>query len=628
MEEHDGLRDLGCFPRERILEKISTGRRWFKDTAILLLFASWVLGNATGAGASWLIDQKKFHVSAHGQNSCLDCHEDVEGNALHPDPGDVNRNLEDFFAPEQCVACHDGILEEIGEGVHAGNRVGDPREYRSCLRCHDPHEQMRVEGNRMGRFDPSRPPYEQCGACHEERADLPPCTPEDEACVSCHGAGETEDVQGREWMVDFCFHCHGMTGTDAQRLTGEKVPLMKQEDFESTAHAGLGCAACHVGAMRFPHSEQMLGDCGRCHLRHDEKVAHDAHIGVSCAACHLGDVMPERDPESGTVKWAGTTKDGEPSRIHEMVRGKEEGSCRRCHFKENRIGAAAMILPPKSLLCMPCHAATFSIGDTTTVVALVVFLAGMVMVFGYVLTGSMEGRDEEGALIKLLRLPGRGLRSLFSPGIVPIVKVLVLDGIFQRRLYRQSPRRWFIHGLIFWPFLVRFLWGIVALVGSLWRPEWEGLWAMLDKNHPLTAFLFDLTGTMLILGLASAFIRGSAGKAGRPADLPGQDRLALALIAAIVIVGFVLEGARMATAGIPQNAGYAFVGRAVAVMFSGVSGLTGIYGYIWYIHAVLTGIFVAYLPFSRLIHIILGPLVLAVNAAGEAEGGRRAHGRP
>jgi nitrate reductase gamma subunit len=38
---------------------------------------------------------------------------------------------------------------------------------------------------------------------------------------------------------------------------------------------------------------------------------------------------------------------------------------------------------------------------------------------------------------------------------------------------------------------------------------------------------------------------------------------------------------------------------------------------VWYIHAILTGAFIAYLPFSRLMHIIIAPVVLAINAASD-----------
>ena len=38
-----------------------------------------------------------------------------------------------------------------------------------------------------------------------------------------------------------------------------------------------------------------------------------------------------------------------------------------------------MVLPPKSVLCMPCHAATLSFGDTTTIISLVIFGLGLVL---------------------------------------------------------------------------------------------------------------------------------------------------------------------------------------------------------------------------------------------------------
>ena len=89
-----------------------------------------------------------------------------------------------------------------------------------------------------------------------------------------------------------------------------------------------------------------------------------------------------------------------------------------------------------------------------------------------------------------------------------------------------------------------------------------------------------------------------------------------------MVIGFVLEGMRLAMTGSLPGACYAFVGCALSALFSDPTGLTQIYGYVWYLHAVLTGIFVAYLPFSRMFHIIMGPLVLAMNAVSEQEHSR------
>ena len=67
-------------------------------------------------------------------------------------------------------------------------------------------------------------------------------------------------------------------------------------------------------------------------------------------------------------------------------------------------------------------------------------------------------------------------------------------------------------------------------------------------------------------------------------------------------------------AGRPMGSGYAFLGYAISRLFSYPMGAVEVYGYLWYIHAILTGIFIAYLPFSRLFHVIMAPVVLAMNA--------------
>jgi len=271
-----------------------------------------------------------------------------------------------------------------------------------------------------------------------------------------------------------------------------------------------------------------------------------------------------------------------------------------------------MVLPAKSIICMPCHAGTFSVGDTTTILSLIVFFVGLVMVFSYVLTGASSFSS----------LPGGMVGAVFSKRIGEILKVLVLDVLFQRRLYRQSPKRWLIHGLIFYAFAFRFVWGVVALIGSLWKPEWTWVWPMLDKNSPLTAFLFDLTGVMIILGVLFAYVRGRKQRSGQIPDLPRQDVAALSLIAAIVIAGFVLEGMRIAMTGFPEGSCYAFLGYAIGRMFFSASSPVNAYGYVWYIHAVLTGVFIVYIPFSKLLHIIVSPLVLMGNAVSKEKAHR------
>jgi nitrate reductase gamma subunit len=95
--------------------------------------------------------------------------------------------------------------------------------------------------------------------------------------------------------------------------------------------------------------------------------------------------------------------------------------------------------------------------------------------------------------------------------------------------------------------------------------------------------------------------------------MPRPDWAANGLLACIVVVGFFLEGMRIAMTGSPSGAEFAFVGYGLSRLFTEMD-LTEVYGYVWYAHTILTGAFVAYLPFSRMIHMITVPLALALNA--------------
>jgi nitrate reductase gamma subunit len=120
---------------------------------------------------------------------------------------------------------------------------------------------------------------------------------------------------------------------------------------------------------------------------------------------------------------------------------------------------------------------------------------------------------------------------------------------------------------------------------------------------------------MIIAGATAAILRSPASPSAKLPAMPRRDRLASGLLGAIVVVGFVLEGMRIALTGYPPGSAYAFVGDALSRFFFRAAGLEDIYGYVWYLHAGLTGAFVAYLPFSRMFHIVLAPVLLAVNAA-------------
>ena len=572
-------------------------------TTIAVLVLLWL---SAGADAGWLIDHERFHVSVHGQLSCQDCHSDVIERKRHPDPVDVNRSVADFFKTEQCADCHEEVIDEIAEGSHAGQEITPRQRFDVCIECHNPHYQTSEADDNLSAIL-SSPVEKKCSHCHGYQDKLPDFSDEDQQCLQCHQAVSGDESRAVRQTADFCLHCHSTENRQAGSF-----PLIDETQYASTPHRDISCLACHPKAAAFGHGDQKPGICRQCHLPHHEKITHDLHSAVTCGACHLNGVTPERDSDSGHIGWRSPRKTDRISSIHQMQTPLKDESCFSCHKTDNTIGATAMVLPAKSFICMPCHVSTLSAGDSVTILSLVLFLAGMVV------TGSVwfaAGEQMAGSGTKLMQAIRAVLGVVFSSRVLAVITSLLVDGLLQRRLYRISKERWLLHALIFYPFLFRFVWGIWALAASLYWPGLTGTWAMLDKNHPLTAFLFDLSGTMTIVGIIGMILRRVQRRLESTVPgLPAADWPGYALLGGIMIVGFLLQGMRIAMTGSPDGAAYALVGDAISRLLTGWE-LTGIYGYVWYLHAILTGAFIVYLPFSRLLHMIVAPVVMAINAA-------------
>jgi nitrate reductase gamma subunit len=514
--------------------------------------------------------------------------------------------------PEGCISCHDHIPEDLDSGMHGEARISDPDEYRNCIGCHGPHDQPLIEAMR-DRLDFGKPLREQCGACHDKEEELPALAPEDEACMICHGLPDPDDPEKTKRNRGLCFFCHGRGASRTLETSQLKALLLDEKRYQQTSHALNACTDCHSEATRFLHQDQVRKDCRECHPPHDEKVARAGHLDVACEACHLQGVTPIRMPDSGRIQWERDRASVGTLSVHIMASAREEAVCRRCHFKGNLVGAASMILPAKSLICMPCHASTLSVGDTTTLLTLFVFLGGLTILFIVWFSGTLERDTDHNPPLQRPQGLAGAVGLFFSGKTMSLIKAILFDVVLQRRLFIRSRIRWFIHGLIFLSFLFRFSWGLVALATSLFQPEWSIPWAMLDKNHPIPAFMFDLTGVMIMSGVIITFIRRIRQRTGQYPGLPRQDLIALGLLGGVVLAGFVLEAARIAMAGKPDRAAYAFLGNGLSRVFANTPGLNELYGTIWYIHATLTGAFIAYLPFSRLSHMILAPVVLILN---------------
>ncbi|MEW5911190.1 MAG: respiratory nitrate reductase subunit gamma [Thermodesulfobacteriota bacterium] len=265
------------------------------------------------------------------------------------------------------------------------------------------------------------------------------------------------------------------------------------------------------------------------------------------------------------------------------------------------------MLPAKGLLCLPCHVASLGLPDWPSRIALAIFALGLLTALDFCL-GGVRGR---GPHAQADGQPSSGLMRRLVKGL----EALLVDGLLQRPLWRHSPGRGLVHALIFWPFMVRLLWSLAALVLEGWWPQLPLTQAVIAKNHPAQALFFDLTGLMVLAGVAAAGLRRLVRPTRLPSGLPQPDWVALGLLGGAMLLGFMVEATRLAMTGRPAGGQWAVAGWALSFLCSPGASLQEAYGYLWHAHAVAWCGFVAYLPFGRMFHLFTAPLVLALRGS-------------
>lgn len=344
--------------------------------------------------------------------------------------------------------------------------------------------------------------------------------------------------------------------------------------------------------------------CSECHFEILEEIGQGEHIGElleagtdysDCGQCH--------DPHPEVA--------GSPVNVHHFSRFGNDELCSTCHFSGNLSGASTMVLPPKSALCAPCHISDFTMDDPVSIIALVVFLLGFMIVSGGWISGSLADRigEKQGMAVKMVNLGSAFFKNVVSFKMVHGLIALLLEGMLQRKLYRQNKVRWALHGLIAFPMLLRFGWGIFVVVFASLFPDHPISLEIMDKNHPVFgSLLFEFSGWLAVAGIILMAVRAVTTKPEETAGLPYQGKAMFYLLAGVLVVGFILKAMRIAMTGFPEGAETAILSHGIASLFTGSQFLTQAYGYVWYFHAVLWGLFVAVLPFSRMFHIIMGPV--------------------
>ncbi|MDW7731639.1 MAG: disulfide reductase [Methanolobus sp.] len=186
-----------------------------------------------------------------------------------------------------------------------------------------------------------------------------------------------------------------------------------------------------------------------------------------------------------------------------------------------------------------------------------------------------------------------------------VLETFFLDILFQRRILRRSPLRWFMHFTIFVGWMVLF-----AMSLAMFLVEMIHMVAVAAGVHELPAILNpeyfrellslpnDIFSYILLTGIIIAIYRRLFVAKVREATI-AYDSILLIGLTVITVTGFVADGIRNGTL---WGMGLHFEYAPPAALF----------------HVVISLLFcIAYIPFSKYIHMIAIPLALLANKGGE-----------
>ncbi len=220
-------------------------------------------------------------------------------------------------------------------------------------------------------------------------------------------------------------------------------------------------------------------------------------------------------------------------------------------------------------------------------VATIVFAAGLLPKYRYL---TAHGKNIKDLLPKNLNI-GNFLKTIFFQGKVP-----------------RNPYVNVFHSMIFWGFLVLFIaTELVAIHADTPFKVFKG------TTYIVVSFLADIGGLFVLLGIGLAYYRRYVVKKPQlSATRPNQEKFMYAMLIALVVIGFLLEGIRIYVTNMPEGErfwspiGYS-LGGLIGLMGFSQEFLAGSYKTLWLLHMVNTMFFVASLTHSKFFHILVLP---------------------
>ncbi len=326
-----------------------------------------------GLRVSLHVEYGLFARSAHGEEGCISCHQDVDVDDLPH---------EDELERVDCSMCHDEAVETFEESVHGQALRRGASLAPRCATCHSKHNVLPASDARSWTHLSNVPSL--CGSCHKEGLsvsalrplsrrdrDALPAYPETihregvarrgltvtPVCTSCHSAHDVLPAHDpasavhRSRVAETCMTCHGEIEKIHVKTPGEA-------SWKQRLSQGPTCVDCHR-----PHRE-----------RPEERPEARAFSDAYCLSCHVDEALHK--PEDGTSLYVDATDyarsvHGELACVacHTNVSTKHDPvcldsgpvACATCHletvatFQESTHGQRYAAADPIAPRCSDCH---------------------------------------------------------------------------------------------------------------------------------------------------------------------------------------------------------------------------------------------------------------------------------
>ena len=187
------------------------------------------------------------------------------------------------------------------------------------------------------------------------------------------------------------------------------------------------------------------------------------------------------------------------------------------------------------------------------------------------------------------------------------VKRMLSEVFGQIKIYRVTDGGIF-HSIFFWSFLVLFAGTMLVMVQADFLTPVLQVNLLSGEFYKGFSLALDLAGILSLVMLAGLFIRRFIIKP-KGLEIVKDDYIVLQLLFAILITGFLIEGARMAATEIQQNPSLAMFspgGLLIGQLFMSMSTDTLLMTHkiLWWLHLVLVLGFFCAIPYTKLRHIL------------------------